>query len=54
MIAHDAEVNATTSEGHTPLDYALTASRDDVAALLRMAGGTSGIDDEGTPPPDPR
>ncbi len=46
LLAYDANVNAKTKVGHTPLDYALMAGRDDIAAILRMAGGELGVEDE--------
>jgi ankyrin repeat protein len=43
LIACSADINARTKEGHTPLDYALMAGREDVAAVLRAAGGEGGV-----------
>jgi uncharacterized protein len=40
LLAAGADVNKLTAAGHTPLDLATSASRSDVAEVLRRAGGT--------------
>lgn len=49
LIAGGADVSAETNEGNTPLDYALVAGRDEIAALLQEAPTTPGSEGEKTP-----
>ena len=47
LLQHGAEVNPYLLSGQTPLDLALTADRQDAAAVLRHHGATSGARDGG-------
>jgi ankyrin repeat protein len=42
LIAKGAEVNANTSRGGTPLDFAIQFKRTEIADLLRKHGGKTG------------
>ena len=42
LIANDADVNAKTNDGYTPLDEAIISNETEIAALLRKHGGKTG------------
>ena len=44
LIANGADVNAKNRNGDTPLDYAITFKRTELADLLRKHGGKTGAE----------
>jgi ankyrin repeat protein len=42
LLARGAEINATTNDGHTPLDLALQVKDTAVVQVLREHGGVEG------------